>query len=104
MSHLLEALRSMSHGTFLPDANSALAECVEAVRTTGKPAKLTLTLDIKPNGDKASVVIPKVTTKIPELPYAQSVFYVGPGNTLQREATPEAGQSLLRSVDSDKQG
>ena len=102
MSHFIEALRSLSHGTFLPDANSALTECVEAVRTTGKKATLTLTLEIKPNGETATVVVPKVATKIPELPYPQSVFYIGPGATLQREATPEAAPNLLRSVDGKK--
>ena len=38
----------------------------------------------------------------PELPYPQSVFYIGPGATLQREATPEAATNLLRSVDGKK--
>lgn len=73
MSHFIEALRSLSHGMFLPDANSALTECVEAVRKTGKAAKLTLTLDIKPNGETAAVVVGKVATAHPELPIYDGV-------------------------------
>lgn len=62
-----DTLRMLQSGQFADECTEKLAELVKQVDETGKPGKLTITLDLKKAGG-ALAIVAKVTDKTPETP------------------------------------
>jgi hypothetical protein len=62
---IVDTLRLLHGGTFLDKCSEELASAVKAVDETGKPGKVTITLELKKMGGAMSVLA-NVTSKQPE--------------------------------------
>ena len=80
-----ETLREIRRGQILDDCADELAKAVRAVDETGKPAKLTIQLSIKPAAKNPGtyVISDKVRAKLPELPVGETILYGTPEGNLQ---------------------
>lgn len=70
----MDAMRLLRGGAFAVECNQALADMIRGVEETGKPGKLTVTLDVKKHGAAVSVLA-KVTDKTPEPAVDPELFY-----------------------------
>ena len=93
-SNLLSQFRD---GESLHELSDKLALLVEAVRSTGKPGKLSYTLILKPSGDAVVVTDDEVKLKIPTAPREAAIFFVTEEATLVRD-NPNQRQLELREV------
>ena len=105
-----ETLREIRRGQILDDCADELAKAVRAVDETGKPAKLTIELSIKPAAKIPGtyVISDKVRAKLPELPTGETILFVTVENNLsandprQKEmelkAAPAAPAQTLKTV------
>lgn len=73
------------------------AHLVSTVIEHGKPARLTLTIDIRPNGEGAVLVSDKLTAKEAEPARGSTVFFATPEGSLVRH-DPRQPQLPLREV------
>lgn len=71
---ITHTLRLLHGGTFLDECSEMLAGVVRGVDETGKPGKLTITLDIRKTSG-ALAVAAKVTDKTPEKAPDADLFY-----------------------------
>jgi len=80
-------INQLLHGHTANELSEKLSECVERARTTGKQAKLTLTLTIKPIGqDTGQYEIREVIkAQLPELDHGMTLMFGTPEGNLQRE-------------------
>jgi len=62
-----DTLRMLQGGAFVDQCTETMAELVKQCDETGKPGKLTITLDLKKAGG-ALAIVAKVTDKTPEMP------------------------------------
>lgn len=62
---IVDTLRMLHGGVFLDECSEELATAVKAVDETGKPGKVTITLELKKVGGAMSVLA-NVTSKTPE--------------------------------------
>lgn len=79
-----KTVQDMRDGQLLGMLSDKLNDVVEAVQEHGKAGELTLKLVIKPNGDDAVTVSPKVTVKAPEATVGDAIFFVSGGNLVRR--------------------
>jgi hypothetical protein len=63
---ITDTLRMLRRGAFVIEATDVLANTIRQVEETGKPGKVTITLDLKKAGG-AIAVVAKVTDKTPEM-------------------------------------
>lgn len=96
----METLRELRSGRTLEDLAEELAAVVQAVRNTGKAGELTLKLKIKPPGKGGATYLTiedSVSTKLPKLDHADSVFFFTKDGGLSRH-DPEQGELQFRAV------
>lgn len=94
---LLETLHHLEGGCFLDTASEKLAEIVKAVDTTGKPGKLTLTIDVRKAMSTALALKGKVSAKLPpETPLEALLFPTPEGNLLTED--PRQGKLPLAAA------
>lgn len=80
-----DTARDIRRGQFLEDCADELNRVVAAVEETGKPAKLTIEIAIKPAGGKAQgaiILSDRIKAKLPELPAGDTILFVTPENNL----------------------
>jgi hypothetical protein len=94
-----DTAREIRRGQFLEDCADELQKAVRAVDETGKPAKLTVTLTIKPasKGQGAYVISDKVAAKLPELPVGETIMFGTPEGNLQAR-DPRQAEMELKAV------
>lgn len=95
-------LAEMRDGAVVAQASQALHEALSAVRDQNKPAKVVLTLDIKPMANKGLVeqpinILGTVTVKLPKEPEA-SLFFIDADGNASRVQTRQ--QNLGLSISS----
>lgn len=89
----------LNYGQTLDELSEKLNACVSASRETGKQAKLTLELTIKPNGASGQYELTEqIKTKIPEMARASTLMFGTPEGNLVRE-DPRQTSLDLRTVD-----
>lgn len=83
----LDTLRDLRDGRFLDDLSGEMNDLVRQVRTTDKPGKLTIEIDIKPNNGDASSVTVSDTIKVtpPKLKRATLFFTTNESNLSRRD-------------------
>ncbi len=83
------------------ELSEALAECVDRVRDTGKQAKLTLVLTIKPAGPGQYEIRDQIKQQLPELDRGITLMFGTPEGNLTRE-DPNQMKMELKTVPDDK--
>lgn len=71
-------------GSINTEATLLMRDAVQAAMATQKKASVTLTIDLNPSGSRTVAVVPKLTSKIPQLPEL-GVFFVDGNGALHRE-------------------
>lgn len=80
-----DTARDIRRGQFLEDCADELHRVVTSVEETGKPAKLTIEINIKPAGGKAQgavILSDKIKAKLPDLPAGDTILFVTTENNL----------------------
>lgn len=97
-----DTLREIRRGEILDDAATELAKAVRAVDETGKAAKLTIELTIKPAAKIPGtyVISDKVRAKLPELPVGETILFGTPEGNLQAR-DPRQAELVLKGVESE---
>ena len=96
----LNVLSSHRSGAIVSDVSAAIKQATAAVQLTGKPAKVILTMTMKPAsaGSVGTLIFePKIKTVIPETVPAGSIFYADADFNLVRE-DPAQRKLELREV------
>jgi hypothetical protein len=80
-------IRELERGLLDPDLGERMGRIVDAVRTQGKPAVLSLKLDVKPvaGNDGLATVIATPGERLPKPDRAPSNFYITREGTLSRD-------------------
>src|SRR5574343_193736 len=94
-------VRKLRYGATQAELSEALNNCVNAVRETGSPASLTLTLKIDPDGDGTYRITDKFVHKLPSLKRGSTIMYGTPDGSLERE-DPRQSALDLRAIPSDR--
>lgn len=95
-------VNNLLNGHTQAELSDRLAECVERARETGKQAKLTLTLTIKPLGQSGQYEIrDQIKQQLPELDRGITLFFGTPEGNLTRE-DPNQQNLALKTVPDDK--
>lgn len=97
-----DTLREIRRGQILDDAADELAKAVKAVDDTGKAAKFTIELTIKPAAKGSGVysVSDKIRLKLPELPAGETILFGTPEGNLQAR-DPRQAEIELKAVATD---
>lgn len=82
--NFIAMLQGKTGGTSLYELDDKLAECVRAVRSTGKPAKLTYTVIVKSNGKRGVEIIDDVKIKTADEDKGRSFFFANDQGALLR--------------------
>jgi hypothetical protein len=94
---ITDTLRHIGAGCLIDEASEKLSELVNAVSSTGKAGKLTITIDIRKATAGALAVAGKVTIKKPAEPAIEVLMFPTPeGNLLTED--PSQIKLDLRSV------
>lgn len=90
MRLITDVLRDIRKGKVVEVASEKLAELTQAVLDTNKGGKLTIVMEVKPQGrgDNAIIMSVKVESKIPELDLPEAIFFADlDGNLLREDPT-----------------
>lgn len=90
----------LRHGATQDELSDMLNDCVQRARDTNKPATLTLTLKIVPDGLGTYRIEDKAVHKLPLFERGSTVMYGTPDGNLQRE-DPRQRALDLRTVPAD---
>ena len=82
-----EVLRQINNGRLVDEITDEMTEVISAVRSTGRPGKITVTLSLHPRGpnNEQMEIRPIIKGAAPELGRPISLFYVNDDNGLQRD-------------------
>lgn len=78
---ITDTLRMLRRGAFVIEATDVLANTVKQVEETGKPGKVTITLDLRKAGG-AIAIVAKVTDKTPEMAPDSDLLWACPDGDL----------------------
>lgn len=101
MSEFVGTLRELRRGGLLSDCEAHLTDLVMAVRETGRPGAIVLTLKIAPasKGNVETVLVTDdVKVKRPRAELGATIFFATTGNTLRRNDPRQPELSGLREV------
>jgi len=97
-----DVLRELSGGQAHHDLSRRLHELTDAVRSTGRPGKLSLVIEVKPisgTDGKNVTVTDQVTAKIPQAERPKTIFFVTQDGQLSRQDPGQIPAFDLRQVD-----
>lgn len=97
----IDVLRDVRQGASAAELSEQMTALVAAVRNTGRPGKLTLTLVVKPasKGDVTTLMVDdQVVVKMPALDRGTTVFFSNAENILTRNDPRQPELSGLREV------
>lgn len=102
---ILETLREIRRGAFLDEAAERLQELVNAVTTSGKGGKLTLSISVQPAGRgsvKTVVIQDQVVVNLPQPDREVTIFFPTKDGELSR-SDPAQMPLGLRPVETPSQ-
>jgi hypothetical protein len=89
-----DVLTDLDDGHVHEELTARLRDLVTACRDSQQPGKLTLTINVKPDG-RQFVVVPKVTAQIPTRKAGITMFFADDAGDLRRD---DPRQQQLRDV------
>lgn len=90
----MDFLREHRNGLTHDELTDNLNDLVASVAETGKGGKITITFNVKPNGEGAVMVLDEVKTTKPKPTKGGSLFFITPENNLVRQDPRQAELSL----------
>lgn len=76
---------NVARGNFKDEVNKSLQGLVADIATTGRPGKISLEINIRPNRNTGTVEVSgEVKVKAPKAQVPASIFFIGPDNNLSR--------------------
>lgn len=95
----LETLRELDDRMFLDRLALQIHDATDAVRAMGRPAKLTITLDIKPLKNQRVVepiitITAEIAAKLPQPEPMESIFYIDENGNPTKHQPKEKQPSL----------
>ncbi len=93
-------INQLRHGLTQEELSEELNRCVQAAQDTGKSARLTLELTIKPTGGGQYLLTDKISTKLPTLDREATLMFGTPEGNLTRD-DPRQSKLPLRQVEDD---
>lgn len=99
-----EILSRHDTGRFMESSNELLTRVASEVRRYGGKGKVTIELEVSPNGDRGLQIIPKVKHALPARAASASFYYPNENGELSRTAPDEEGDEMLRVVEQEKAG
>lgn len=97
MRPFTDVLGELAGGATLEKLTADLAEVVTAVCETGKTGKLTLKIDVKPNGMHGVSLDDAIETKVPQEDRGQTLFFTDDEGGVHRR-DPRQHEMPLRQV------
>jgi len=98
MATIIDIINDLGGGLCYEESNKLISEVTAAVLDTGKPGKVTITIEVKRNGENRVALTPEVKAKIPQHSMGQSIFYAdADGGDLSRQ-DPRQKNLPLRDV------
>ena len=97
---ITDTLRLLDEGAFLDRCSNQLAKLVRGIEETGKPGKLQITLALKRGAKGAMLIVPDVTTKVPEPKLEATMLWATVDGNLTPD-NPKQQKLDLRQVDPD---
>lgn len=94
-------LEQIHGGALMDEAASSLAALVKRVQETGKAGTLTLTLQVKANGQNAVYLVGNAKNKLPAPERGSSLFYVDGRARLTRKDPRQMSLDDLQVVESE---
>lgn len=85
-SHFLMALGRAGAGGVVETADEVLREVISAVLKTGKKGKVSITMNVSPNGDEGLEVSCDVAATAPRMSFGKSFFFRNETGDLTRES------------------
>lgn len=85
-SHFLMALGRAGAGGVVETADEVLREVISAVLKTGKKGKVSITMNVSPNGDEGLEVSCDVAATAPRMSFGKSFFFRDATGGLTRES------------------
>lgn len=95
---IAEIFAEIDGGSALNIASEKLAEVVRDVGAVEKAGSLTVTFNVKPNGEGKHFLDVKIVAKSPEKPMAASMFYATPEGDLTRRDPEQEAKLGIRAV------
>ena len=99
MSQFIQTISRLNKSGTISELDDQLSKAVQAVRTTGKPAELTIKLKIRPNdpeGDRV-LISDSISLKTATPPRKDALFFTTADGALSRN-DPNQTELPLRSV------
>lgn len=75
MATIIDIINDLGGGLCYDEANKLINEVTAAVLDTGKTGKVTISIEVKRNGENRVALTPDVKAKIPQHSMGQSIFY-----------------------------
>jgi len=97
-SSFLMALSRHDGGSLVENADELLQQCVKDVIRYGQTAKLTITVTIKPNGEKALKLMADVKATVPKRPQGEAFYYPTEDFGLTRTPPKDEADGLLARI------
>lgn len=98
----ITTLQNHRRGEVLTDLADSLREVTETVQNTGKAAKLTLSLKIRPASKGGALVLEdEIKLTLPKTETEGSIFFADSNGNLLRE-NPKQQKLPLRTIEGDK--
>ena len=95
---LCDLITDLDYGQVHQELSRELSELIAAVEEHGKAGSMTLTINVRPEGQMALVQVAS-SVKAPKKPYNASMFYYGESGSLHRE---DPRQMSLRGLEPPK--
>lgn len=98
----LDLLAELNRGKTAAQLTDEIHKALTEIANTGRPATVTLTLKIEPDkkaADERIFVTPAITSKLPRLPEAASLFYLTDDHNLTRSDPKQPAFEGMRAVD-----
>jgi hypothetical protein len=97
----LQTMQDHHYGYTADELTAALQQCISESERTGKPTKLTLTVDIKPvsKAQGRYNVLADVKTKLPAKEVEPAIMFVGPDGNLTTKDPKQPDLPGIRVVD-----
>lgn len=93
-----EVLAELRFGQTLTMLSEALVEATEAAKRTGKMASLTLTVKIKPQGERQVEVVDEIKKKIPQPNMQPTIMFIDECHNLTRNDMRQMRIDELKTV------
>lgn len=108
MTSFTRVISDVRDGQLLEQCSNEFAQLIESVQETGKSGAFTLTLKVRPNGERAVAISSAIKTSVPKPSIGEAMFFTQDGNLFRRDPRQTDIEDELakkrREAEEQKQG